>query len=164
MQFCYYGLRHKIAVRKGPSFFTFLVFTLFTFGCTSVETETIIPASPEEIWSVLIDADGYKEWNSLQIPIEGKIKDGAKIKYHYFQPEKEPIEIEFKVVKFERYKELNKSGGIWGYFSFVHHWFLEPVPEGIRVIQHKDLSGIGVFFWDHNQLKSSYSDESEALK
>ena len=92
------------------SFFSVLALSLCMLGCTSVETEIVIPASSEEIWSVLTDAEGNKEWNPVLIPLQGKIKDGAKIKYHYFQPDKEPIEIESKVVKFERYKELNKSG------------------------------------------------------
>jgi hypothetical protein len=38
-----------------------------------------INASPERIWSLLIDADGYASWNPAVVSLDGRIAAGEKI-------------------------------------------------------------------------------------
>ena len=45
----------------------------------SFSTSTIINASPETIWKILIDASDWPKWNSTVIKVEGKIALGEKI-------------------------------------------------------------------------------------
>lgn len=39
-----------------------------------------IHATPETIWSILIDAPKYSEWDSGVVRVEGRIAPGEKIK------------------------------------------------------------------------------------
>ena len=45
-----------------------IILSITLLGCASRQTEIIIPASPDNIWTVLIDTDGYKEWNPVLCP------------------------------------------------------------------------------------------------
>lgn len=45
----------------------------------SFSASTIINASPETIWKILIDASDWQKWNSTVTKVEGKIALGEKI-------------------------------------------------------------------------------------
>ena len=46
-------------------------------GCSDVSTQIVIPASPTEVWKVLVDTKGYKEWNPTWRPKEGSLQQGV---------------------------------------------------------------------------------------
>ncbi len=133
-------------------------------GCSSVHTEITIPAEPEIVWSVLTDADGYKEWNPVLVPIEGSLREGEKIKYQMTQPDGKQSEVVARVKKMVSLHELNQGGGIPGILTFNHKWLLEPVDGGTRVSQHEEYRGIGVWFWDESWVEPTYMKANEALK
>ena len=132
-------------------------------GCTSVHTELFIPAEPKEIWAVLVDAQGYKEWNPVLVPIEGKIREGEKLTYQMTEPNGKQSEIEAEVVKIIEEKELNQYGGMWGILTFDHKYVLEPVEGGTKVIQQEEYNGIGVWFWDNSWIEPAYNKVNKAL-
>ncbi|HTH57446.1 MAG TPA: SRPBCC domain-containing protein [Cyclobacteriaceae bacterium] len=41
-----------------------------------------IPAKPEAIWALLTDAKGFSRWNSTVTRIDGKIREGERIRIH----------------------------------------------------------------------------------
>jgi uncharacterized protein YndB with AHSA1/START domain len=45
----------------------------------SFTTSTIINASPETIWKILVDASNWTTWNSTVTKVEGNIALGEKI-------------------------------------------------------------------------------------
>ncbi|MEW8685843.1 MAG: SRPBCC domain-containing protein [Candidatus Thiodiazotropha sp.] len=139
-----------------------MVFTLF--GHVIVHTEIEIPASPEEVWAILMDKDGYKEWNPVLIPVEGNLKEGEKLKYRMIQPDGKESLVDTKVIKLEERNLLNQYGGIPGILTFTHKWILEPAGNGTRVIQHEEYRGIGVWFWDYSWVEPTYRKANEALK
>lgn len=47
---------------------------------TSYRVRRQINAAPEKVWSLLSDADAWKEWNPTIISIEGPIAQGEKVK------------------------------------------------------------------------------------
>lgn len=47
---------------------------------TSYQVRRQINASPDKVWSLLSDADAWKEWNPTIISIEGPIAVGEKVK------------------------------------------------------------------------------------
>ncbi|NJL77523.1 MAG: SRPBCC domain-containing protein [Saprospiraceae bacterium] len=42
-------------------------------------TEILIDASPEQVWSVLIDTESYPKWNEIILKMDGKIEDKGKV-------------------------------------------------------------------------------------
>ena len=153
---------------SGKTLFTQLIgvclMSVTLFGCTSVHTEIVIPATPEEVWNVLMDRDGYKEWNPVLIPTAGDLKEGSKLTYQMIQPGKDPVEVETKVIRIKESEELNQYGGTWGLLTFDHKWLLEPAGEGTRVTQHEEYRGVGVLFWDYSWVKPAYQKALEGLK
>ena len=144
-----------------------IVLSITLLGCASRQTEIIIPASPDKIWTVLIDTDGYKEWNPVFVPLKGRleqVEEGEILTWLYTQRGQDPIETEMKVVKFVKHKQLNQQGGIWGILNVNHNWFLDPVPEGTRVTNREEWSGIGVLFWDYSWVEPTYKEMNENLK
>ena len=137
---------------------------LFLSSCSSVHTQLIIPAQPEKVWSVLMDAPGYKEWNPVLVPIKGELREGEIIKYKMTQPNGETAELEAEVIKIDKGKELNQYGGLWGFLTFDHRYILEPVEGGTQVTQHEDYRGIGVWFWDECWVEPAYQKVNEALR
>ena len=146
---------------------TLLIISLTLLGCAARETEIPIPAPPDDVWAVLTDSDGYKEWNPVFVPIEGKleeVKEGDKLTYLYTQPGNDPVETKMEVIKFEKSKQLNQKGGIWGILSVDHYWILETVPEGTLVKNREEWAGVGLLFWDYSWVEPTYSEMNENLK
>ncbi len=44
-----------------------------------IYTDIIIDASPEKVWSVIIDTKSYKDWATFLVNIKGSIKEDEKI-------------------------------------------------------------------------------------
>ena len=141
----------------------YLILLIF-LGCKAVHTEITIPADPEMIWSVLTDSSGYKAWNPVLVPIEGDLREGAKIKYQMTEPDGKQSEITARVRKMVELTVLNQTGGIPGILTFDHQWLLEPVDQGTRVTQHEEYRGVWVWFWDASWVEPAYRKVNEALK
>ncbi len=133
-----------------------VIAALAVAGCKSVDAQLTIPASPEEIWSILMDGENYGEWNPVLVKVEGEFREGARLTYQMMTESGEAAEVEARVVKLDPGRELNQAGGYWGILTFDHHWILEPVEGGTRVTQHEDYTGIGVLFFDPSWFESAY--------
>lgn len=107
-----------------------LLLFLYIIGRKSVHTELVIEASPQQVWAVLMDREGYKEWNQVLIPTAGEIKQGNSLTYHLIDPEGAIIALELNVKELISNKLLNQKGGVTGIFTFDHHYILEPVEKG----------------------------------
>ena len=141
-----------------------VVLGLALLGRKSVHAELMIPAPPEEVWSVLTDAAGYEDWNPVFTSVTGEYAEGAQMAYRMRDESGKESEVSATVIKFDEARELNQFGGIRGILTFDHHWLLEPVEGGTRVIQHEEYRGIGVWFWDPTWFESAYGKANEALK
>ena len=144
-----------------------IILSITLLGCASRQTEIIIPASPDKIWTVLTDTDGYKEWNPVFVPLKGrleKVEEGEFLTWSYTQPGQDPVDTELKVVKFVENEKFIQKGGIWGILDVKHNWLLESVPDGTRVTNLEEWSGIGVLFWDYSWVEPTYKEMNENLK
>ena len=43
-----------------------------------IRAESIVPASPEQVWAVLADFARYGEWNPLNLEVDGEAKVGTR--------------------------------------------------------------------------------------
>ena len=56
--------------------FCWLALGFTVLGCSDVSTQIVIPASPTEVWKVLVDTKGCKEWNPTW-PKRGSLQRGV---------------------------------------------------------------------------------------
>lgn len=133
-------------------------------GKKTFHVETMIPAPPEMIWKVLMDQANYEKWNTVLIPKDGELKEGATISYEMRDDKGETSLIKIKVAKLEPNKELNQKGGIPGILSFNHRYILEPVNNGTKLIQHEIDQGLGMWFWDSSWIEPAYKKSADGIK
>ena len=67
-------IQNQNLAKRFPFNVALIIFSITLLGCASRQTEIIIPASPDKIWAVLIDTDGYKEWNPVFVPLKGRLE------------------------------------------------------------------------------------------
>lgn len=142
-----------------------IVILSFTFlSRKSVKAEIFIPADASSIWSVLLNTSDYARWNPVLTPISGQIKPHSKIQYRWNQPNGQTVEIESAVIAFVENELLHQKGGTAGLLTFDHRYTLETDDAGTWVIQSEVYRGIGVWFWDAQQMESEYQKVNAALK
>ena len=141
-----------------------LLLSFLVMGCSDISTQIVIPASPVEVWKVLVDTKGYQDWNPTWRPKEGSLQQGAYIKYDYTQPGEDSIEMRFIVRKSVRPEVIEQSAGTSGLFTNEHRWVLEEVEDGTRVTQMESFSGILVLFSDLSWVEGAYRSVNEGLK
>lgn len=163
-------------MRRIISFLTLFFLATTLMGCASMDnfskslghhevyTETIIAAEPEEVWAVITDASNYKNWNPVITNAIGAYAEGATIINTVVEDGKKPTKIKSKVVKFEPPYHLNQFGGYRGIITFDHHYILEKVDAGTKVIQKEEYTGFYVNFWDSAWVEPAYRRVNEALR
>lgn len=134
------------------------------FGCATVHTEIVIPAVPADVWAVLSDGSGYKDWNPVLVPLEGEFEQGNVLRYEMTDVEGKKSEVKAEVIEIVEQQKLNQYGGVWGVLTFDHTWMLEPLDGGTKVTQHEEYRGVGVIFWDYSWVEPAYAKANEALK
>ena len=133
-------------------------------ACATVHTETVVDAPREEVWAVLADKEGYKEWNPVLVPLEGELKEGEKVTYEMTGPGDKKSKATSTIVKMVENEHLNQKGGLWGVVTFDHNWILQDEGGKTRVIQHEEYRGVYVPFWDYSWVEPSYAKANENLK
>ena len=141
-----------------------LLVILIITGRKSVRHEISINASPEEVWSVLMDTEKYTDWNPTMNLLEGEIKEGNKVKYQFTQDDENVMIITSNVKRIEQHKLLNQGGGIPLILTFDHRYILIPDGEQTKVIISEAYRGIGVNFWNPKPVEQAYKRLNKALK
>ena len=141
-----------------------LLLVLVLTGRKSVHHEITINASPEKVWSVLVDTDNYESWNPVMKLLEGEVKEGNKVKYQFTQDADNISEIPSNVKKVIPNELLNQGGGLPFILTFNHKYLLEPLGNGTKLIIHEDYKGIGVNFWNPAPVEVAYGRLNQAIK
>ncbi|MBO9407849.1 SRPBCC domain-containing protein [Shimia sp. R9_1] len=133
------------------------------FTRKTFHVETVIPATPEQVWAVLIDTKAYSEWNPVFVSVEGTYAQGAKLQNKVRDPKGNILEMTATVIALNPERELRQYGGIPGVITFDHRWLLEPVEGGTKVIQHEVDRGFYLWFWNSNWIEPAYRSVNDAL-
>lgn len=90
---------------------------------------SIIDATPEAIWEILIDTPAYSQWDSGVVRVEGRAASGEKLKVVSEANPKRAFPI--KVTEFSPPRKMVWSGGMpLGLFKGVRTFTLEPEAGG----------------------------------
>lgn len=97
------------------------------------EAESRIDASPERVWSALVDGDDWARWDSGVDAVEGRIAPGEKITVRSQAAPGRSFPV--KVTAFEPASQLEFSGGMpLGLFRGVRRYSLTPEGNGTTTV------------------------------
>ncbi len=126
-----------------------------------------IAASPDEIWSLLVDCTGWPVWyrhcSDVSVLRGGpRLSAGGKFRFKtigfFFEPE---------IVTFEPSRHLVWAAGGPAGTGGAHAWFIDPIPGGCRVITEEAQSGLLLRVLGprtRRNLLSAHEDWLRALK
>lgn len=134
-----------------------------------LKTEILIAATPEKIWQVLTNFEGFSNWNPFIKSIKGEQEVGKKLEVNIQPPENKPMTFTPKILVFEPAKELRwiGNGPIPGLFSGEHSFVLEDQKDGNTKVFHQELfKGILVGFMSKmlDNTEIGFEQMNEALK
>ncbi len=90
---------------------------------------TVINASPQQIWAILVDTNGYMEWAPGMERIEGKLALGEKVKFFTKLSPGQAFPV--KVTTFEPERKMVLTGGMpFGLFKSERTHLLTPAGDG----------------------------------
>ncbi len=134
-----------------------LLVILYFVGRKSVHAEVVIEASPEEVWLVLTDISKIKDWNTVLIPIEGELTEGATLTYEFYQDESgDAAVMGGKVKQIIEQELINQGGGMQGILTFDHQYILTQIDGQTKVTIHEEYRGIMVPFWNPKPVGEAY--------
>jgi hypothetical protein len=112
---------------------------------SELHTETVIQASPQQVWDVLADFEAYSEWNPFIPRISGSAETGSRLDVQLQPPGGRGMRMRPTVLAAKRPQELRWLGhlGIPGLFDGEHRFRIEPVDtDRVRFVQEERFSGL----------------------
>lgn len=105
-----------------------------------IKTEILIKASPEKVWTVLVNFDDYPNWNPFIKSIKGEVKLGNRITIRIEPPGANGMTFKPKVLRFETNKELTWLGHLLfaGLFDGEHKFELIDNGNGTTTFRHSE--------------------------
>ena len=110
-----------------------------------IDTEIVIHAPVEQVWSVLGDGPAYPLWNPLLTRLAGTLAEGEKLEITAHPPGSPEFSFSARITTLKPNRELGWRGGLAvpGWFEGEHHFLLEALPGGATRLRHREhFSGI----------------------
>ena len=109
----------------------------------AVRTEIEIGASPELVWSVLMDFGSYPEWNPFIRRISGEPTVGSRLEVRIEPPEGRGLTFKPTVRRAEANREFVWLGHLVlpRLFDGEHHLELHPRDGGTLFVQREEFTG-----------------------
>jgi hypothetical protein len=126
-----------------------------------------IAASPDEVWDVLVDLDGWSLWNILEARAPRGLEVGAPLRLS-IDVGRMRVPARATVVAIAPSSELCWQGGVPGLFHAVHGFSIEKTGAGVAVTHHETFRGalvtvlLRLFVGDDPE--SRYRQVNEALR
>ena len=135
-----------------------------------IETEIEIAASPEHVWSILMDFSAYPQWNPFIRSLSGVAKPGERLRATIQPEERRAMTFRPRVLKAANQQELRWLGNLVfpGLFDGEHYFQLTMIGNGCTLFtQGEQFSGIlvGVFISSMEAAtKAGFNAMNQALK
>ncbi len=135
-----------------------------------IRTEVLIHADPEKVWNMLMDFEGYPDWNPFITLIKGESKKGSKIKVRLEQPDAMGMTINPRVLALKDKKEFRWLGHLLipGLFDGEHIFELKENNDGTTTfVQREIFRGLLVPFFKKmldNNTRRGFEMMNQRLK
>ena len=135
-----------------------------------IVTQIDIAASPEHVWSILMDFPAYPQWNPFIRSLSGVAKPGEKLHVTIQPEERQAMTFRPRVLRVANQQELCWLGhlGFPGLFDGEHYFQLTTLSNGYtRFTQGERFSGIlvGMFMSRMEAAtKAGFHAMNQALK
>jgi len=111
----------------------------------NIETDIVINAPSEEVWSILINHDSYPSWNPFIKQISGPTQPGEYLTVEIQAGKNKPMQFKPIVITNIQSKEFRWRGKLFvkGIFDGEHYFILEQNgSDQTRFIQGENFTGI----------------------
>ena len=129
-----------------------------------IRAESIVPASPEQVWAVLADFARYCEWNPLNLEVDGEAKVGTRARMVFRNLAGQGvIRQTVRIVAAEPGRELAWSGHVPLLFAGRHGFLLTPHADGTHVLHTELLGGLLPATWSKAKIARDFVPAYEAV-
>ena len=133
-----------------------------------IETTTVIDASPDDVWAVLMDTARYSEWNPFIKRMNGQIALGQRLDIEVCPPGGKGMRFRPRVTVLEEGRELRWLGsvGVPGIFDGSHAFRVEPSGRGTLFAHSETFTGLLVPFMSETlrRTRSGFELMNRALR
>ncbi len=107
-------------------------------------TEIEIDASPEQVWNLLVDFVGYRQWNPFIVDAVGVARPGAELRVVLAPPGARGVTMRPTVTEVVAAQSLEWLGhlGVRGLFDGRHRFELHDTGDGCRLVQRETFTGV----------------------
>lgn len=129
-----------------------------------IYTDIVINATPEQVWSVLIDTPSYKKWAAFLVDIQGEIKDGAKITAVFqTNPKKKKLNTIQHTITVQQVREFYWAEKGPGGIKDNHHFKVERLDNGKTQFIQSDEIMKGITWLVGTSLSKMYANGYQAF-
>jgi hypothetical protein len=130
------------------------------------EARASIEASPERIWSILLDGSAYTDWDSGVVKLDGQIAPGARVKVTSEANPRSGCAV--RVTDIVPNESMRWSGGMpLGLFTGVRTFTLSPASSGATAFKvREEYTGplLGMIWKSMPDLQPSFDKFASGLK
>ncbi|HZJ02960.1 MAG TPA: SRPBCC domain-containing protein [Thermoleophilia bacterium] len=136
---------------------------------TRIATDIGIEATPEEVWSTLIDFERYEEWNPFITAVSGRLRLNNRMHVYVKPPGADGAAFRPRIIQLRPPHSLVWLGHWWvpGLFDGEHRFTLEPLAGGgVHFKQEEFFHGLLVPFRRGllQQVEEGFRQMDEALR
>ncbi len=124
----------------------------------TINTEIFIDASPELVWSVLVNFGAYRRWNpfirSILVP---RLDPGVPIQLSLYPPDSNAITLQAVIKRVKPFEELTWTGHFLmpGLFEREHSFHLEEKEGGVLFTQCERYRGVLLpLLWERLRIRT----------
>lgn len=110
-----------------------------------LRTEIIIDATPEKVWSLLMDFDNYPQWNPFIRSVQGPAKQGEKIRVTLRMENGKEMKFNPRVLRADENQRFEWLGHLFipGLFDGNHYFIVEKLKDHqVKFIHGETFKGI----------------------
>ncbi len=134
---------------------------------TTISADIEIAATPERVWAVLADLDGYQAWNPVWRQVSGQLAPGNRLTITSTQPATDKtLTVKVKVVIADPPARLRWRSNVLGVSSSVHSFILTPEAGGTLLEQSHTYRGLFTRFTPKtiDRIQSSFEAINQGIK